>query len=225
MNRFVFLHTHELTADLLRRAVESQIPIEVDISIDDAGELYVGHPLSWYDNFHSTRPALVGMQDLATLIKNHQAQYVVDLKDRSAVDGLIDFVQRLGVPPAYIHLFAEALVMDYHEMFSEPQRFDEDIPDDQIGLLKTELNVPIIVSARRADEVDEGRIMAGLERLDHDYDVVNCYAGRDGYGPEVSEYLTRHGKKILQNVDVDKQLRDDAIGVTDDIATAESYVR
>lgn len=220
--KFVFFHTHVLTETVLERAIDLHIPIEIDISINKDGALYVGHPEQWYSFHDQEYPQnLVELDVALDMLSATNSPYVIDLKDRDAYAPLKKLLKHRGHSPAMVHVFAETLAFDMLESVSEPHRLQENIPTEILRDIKQELGVLVAASARGMEYVhDEDSIIESLRTITPWLDAYSGVSNKVVFTPKLREFLHKNNIEILHFIESIEQAEGIKIGATDDMAVA-----
>src|ERR1700748_3067082 len=78
---FIIFHTHIINRQILDAAIAARKSLEVDLSITDDGEIYVGHPLSYYTSLSLPPPNNVPLDIVLREMKAANLFLVLDCKD------------------------------------------------------------------------------------------------------------------------------------------------
>ncbi len=208
MKYITCLHSFIFDTDTFASAVANHEAIEIDISLDDNGNPYIGHPLSWYIFHHKSFKEPIRLDTALEMLKHTpNTKVVFDIKQKQAVDSVMSIVNEIGAERCFIHAFASELVLDPEETKKEPQRKHENIPTHTLQRLKAELNVPIIVSARGIDsaaDLESRRLWKTLANMRNVIDFFNPGITDSPY--DVSELQKKlQAYEIGQTINIDEQ--------------------
>lgn len=148
---FVYFHTHIINRAILDRAVAAGRSLEIDISMNDDGGLYIGHPPSFYTFKCQPLPDNLPLDIVLEAVVSIPDMYVVlDCKDVRALPRVNAIVSQFGIDRVIFHSWIDSLsFMPYpSEIVAEPHWLHEDLPTHAVRQLQRHLLVPIIVSAR-----------------------------------------------------------------------------
>lgn len=163
---FVIFHTHAIDRPVLDAAVAAGKSLEVDLSIDDNGEVYVGHPLSHYASSNLPPPDNLPLNVVLDEAKAAGLFLVLDCKDVKALPKTQEIIKGYGPENRLFHSWSDALVLPpYMEEWDTIQLnwAGEELPHSEILKLRQATNVPMTLSCHR-----------GLtqKRLEADGDVI-----------------------------------------------------
>lgn len=147
---FTYFHTRVLNRDALDLAISTKTSIEIDLSITDQGDIYIGHPLSFYDFFKIPKPNSLKLDLVLEEIRKSGIFLVLDLKSQLLTDKAIEIVENVGADNCLLHSYANELVFEENikQTDIEPHWVDENLPLDKIFEVKNKTGVPVVVSCR-----------------------------------------------------------------------------
>jgi hypothetical protein len=148
---FIYFHTHDLTRTVLDKAKASGKSLEVDMSVNEEGQIYVGHPLEFYKYKKLPPPENLPLETVKKEMLDSGLFIVLDCKDVKALPKAGEIISDFGAEHSGLHAWAEELQFkrDPSEKDAEPHWKYEDIPLKEILKVKSKTNVPVIISARR----------------------------------------------------------------------------
>lgn len=222
---FVYFHTLLFNETIVKLAAKSGKSLEIDVSMDKTGAIYIGHPYEFYE-FKKMIPPPHNLPFLSLLdeIKKAGLYLVLDCKDVRALPVLREVIYDFGVENVLFHAWTTALQFKPYppEVEVEPHWIHEDLPFEDLVNLKEATGVPMILSARgltrkRLDQ--EPRI---IDR------VIGLLAGRvesvnfnlpDGEAPSQKDMQKLLDHDLLTWLNVDRVPRADLpetyIGISD----------
>lgn len=169
---FIYFHTLLLNKKILNLAKHSGKSIEIDISMDTEGKLFIGHPYEFYEFKHLIPPPQnLPIQTIVQEAKESDLYLVLDCKDVRAIPAIQDIIDNYGVESCSFHSWLKELQFKPYatEITVEPHWKYEDLPMNKVLELKSTTSVPIISSAR-------GLTLARLENepqiVDHIIDIA-----------------------------------------------------
>lgn len=228
---FTYFHTHAFTAETLSLALKVGRSLEIDISMDDAGKLYVGHPTSFYDFKGVPMPANLPLEAILDAVEHSDIFTVFDCKDVRALPAVRGFIERLGPERTLFHSWVDALLFEPYpsSLVREPHWPLEDLPLEAVAELGSSTGVPLMLSARGLTL----QRLAGPEREEilsricavAAHSVVAVSLTLPGLIPpprSVSEVMLRAGVVPVAHVDLveEEELPELYLGVTDDLRRA-----
>ena len=106
---YILFHTHVLNEDVLQQAISQQKNVDIDISVDPEGKVYVGHS---YDYHQRTKKPLydsVDFEEAISTLSESDCYCYVDCKQRESLGYIFDIVERLGGSRCHIISFVHEL--------------------------------------------------------------------------------------------------------------------
>lgn len=164
---FIIFHTHVIDRQVLDAAVAARKSLEVDLSIDDNGKIYVGHPLSYYAFLKLPPPNNLPLDVILSEMKAADLFLVLDCKDVRVLPKAKEIIQEYGPENCLYHSWSDALILEpYLEKWDDevsPNWVREELLHSEIMKLRQATGVPMTLSCHR-----------GLtrKRLQTDGDVV-----------------------------------------------------
>lgn len=208
---FIFFHTHVIDRKVLDAAVTAKKSLEVDISITDEGEIYVGHPLSHYRSAGLPPPNNLPLDVVLHEMKAAGLFLVLDCKDVKVLPKAREIIEDYGPDNALYHSWSDALTLNpYLKAWdtTQPNWPGEELPHTEILKLRQATGVPMTLSCHRGLTRErlntDGDVIADriAEILDGNAEGVSFTMPKDQLAPvKVMQKLLEH--KILTNFSVD----------------------
>lgn len=147
---FIYLHMHKINDELLSAAIKANGSIEIDVSVDESGELFIGHPHSFYEYKNLDLPDNLPLDFVIDAIQDTNLIVVIDCKDVRAVDWIRKTIARLGVHRVIVHAWVDTLLFKPYDVTLdiEPNWIYEDLPLNVLEKLHEDTDVSIIISSR-----------------------------------------------------------------------------
>lgn len=148
---FIYFHTLLFNQKILNLANNSGRSIEIDISMDAEGKLFIGHPYEFYEFKHIIPPPQnLPIQTIVKEAKESDLYLVLDCKDVRALPAVQQIIVDYGASNCLFHSWLQELQFKPYapEITIEPHWKYEDLPMDKVLELKSATGVPIISSAR-----------------------------------------------------------------------------
>lgn len=149
---FTFFHTHIISRSVLDAAVAAGKSLEVDLSINDDGEIYVGHPLSHYAAVGLPPPDNLPLDVVLSEMKAAGLFLVLDCKDVRVLPKAQEIIKEYGSENTLYHSWSDALVLEpYLEEWDtiQPNWPGEELPHAEILKLRQATGVPMTLSCHR----------------------------------------------------------------------------
>lgn len=230
----VYLHTHEITQSILDRVLATGVALELDISVSDTGNLYIGHPLQMYKFKHLPNPNNLPLDKVIHECKKADIFLMFDVKDVRALPEVKDIIARYGAHRCILHACVEELVFRpfSKKLIIEPHWNDEQLPVDKVLAVKKATGVPVALCsrgiseeaiARNSEEAITQKILAVVK--DNAEVFVPSFPSGEAVPLSLMQTLLDSGILSLFNVDKrPKELRPRAyFGSTDTIEDASIF--
>jgi hypothetical protein len=153
---FTYFHTHVINREVLDRAVAAQRSLEVDLSIDESGEVFVGHPLVSYEFNKQPPPNNLPLDVILNEMKMANLYLVLDCKDAKALPKVQEIIQYYGPEKCLLHACVDALVFkpypDKIKALVEPHWGDDELPFEELLEIKRATGVPLALYCRGLTE-------------------------------------------------------------------------
>ena len=149
---FIIFHTHIIDRQVLDAAVAARKSLEVDLSVDDEGKIYVGHPLSHYIASNLPPPNNLPLDVIFREMKAAGLFLVLDCKDVGVLPKAQEIIKEYGPENCLFHSWSDALVLNpYLEEWkvTQPNWVGEELPHSEILKLRQATNVPMTLSCHR----------------------------------------------------------------------------
>lgn len=148
---FLYFHTHDLTREILDKAKIAGKSLEVDMSINDKGEVFIGHPPSFYNFKKQPHPNNLPLETVLKEMKEAGLYVVIDCKDVRVLSKAREIIRDFGAKHSALHAWVKELQFkrEPSEKDAEPHWEYEDLPLKEILKVKRDTNVTVIISARR----------------------------------------------------------------------------
>lgn len=208
---FTFFHTHVIDRRILDTAVAARKSLEVDLSITDDGEIYVGHPLSHYTALGLPPPNNLPLDVILYEMKAAGLFLVLDCKDVRVLPKAREIIEAYGAENILYHSWSDALTLrPYLKEWDtfQPNWIGEELPHTEILKLRKATNVPMTLSCHRGLTTkrleSHGDIIADrlAEILDGTAEAVSFTMPKGQFAPvAVMQKLLAH--KILTNFSID----------------------
>jgi hypothetical protein len=148
---FVYFHTLLFNKNIMNLAKRAGKSLEIDISMDKYGALFIGHPLEFYEFKHMMPPPQnLPLEIIIDESKEADLFLVLDCKDVRAIPATQSIIGDYGVQNTLFHSWLIELQFAPYapEIEFEPHWIYEDLPLKDILKLKAATGVPVISSAR-----------------------------------------------------------------------------
>jgi len=208
---FNYFHTHVLDRPVMDRILAAHKSFEIDISIDERGEPYVGHPSTYYSLRNLPPPTNLPLDQAVTEGLEAGLFIMLDVKNVKLLPKVAEIIQTYGSEHFIVHSFVKELSFKPYppkvQALAEPHWPDEELPLGELLKLKQTTGVPLAVSCRGITQqrlLDEGtRIIDDiLGKTAHKVDVVTFFMPAGEALPlAVSKKLLANGIIPLINVD------------------------
>lgn len=141
---------HNINASLLSSAIEANGSIEIDVSVNEYGELFIGHPTSFYSYKGLKLPDNLDINYVIEVIESTKLIVVFDCKDIRALEWIEKTVKRLGPNRVMVHAWIDNLLFKPYEasIVEEPHWIHEDLPLSVLKDLYITTGVPLLFSSR-----------------------------------------------------------------------------
>jgi hypothetical protein len=149
---FIIFHTHVIDRKVLNAAVAAGKSLEVDLSIDGKGEIYVGHPLSHYAASNLPPPNNLPLDTVLGEMKAAGLFLALDCKDVRVLPKAQEIIKEYGAENCIFHSWSDALILEpYLEKWDtvQPNWAGEELPHSEILKLRQATNVPMTLSCHR----------------------------------------------------------------------------
>lgn len=110
---FIFFHTHEVTRELLSRAIKEKKSMDLDICIDEAGMPYLGHSRDYYNKTSEPWDRSMHLWEAVELIANADIPVIVDCKHYGAWDYVEEVIAAVGPGRCLVHSFVFEFDFNY----------------------------------------------------------------------------------------------------------------
>lgn len=224
---FVYLHTHIVDEPLLNAAIAAGGSIEIDISVDDHGRIFVGHPLSFYEFKQLASPNNLDSNHIIEKLEKTNLIVVIDCKDIRAIDWVYQAIARLGADRVIVHGFVDSLLFKPYrtDYIIEPHWIHEDLPLSALKKLRDDTGVSLLLSSRGlSSNYIQANFTAVIRTIQNTVDQtqavisLNLPVG-DTPSQNILTSLANQNVLVLRNIDTtpDDELPAMYIGVTDDL--------
>ncbi len=149
---FIIFHTHVIDRKVLDAAVAAGKSLEVDLSIDENGKIYVGHPLSHYISSNLPPPNNLPLDVILSEMKAANLFLVLDCKDVKVLPKAQEIIKEYGPENCLFHSWSDALILrPYLEEWDSAQAnwAAEELPHAEIIKLRQATGVPMTLSCHR----------------------------------------------------------------------------
>ncbi len=208
---FVFFHTHVIDRQILDAALAARKSLEIDLSITDEGEIYVGHPLSHYKSAGLPPPDNLPLEVILREMKAAGLFLVLDCKDVRVLPKAREIIKDYGPENSLYHSWSDALTLNpYLEKWDtiQPNWAGEELSHAEILKLRQATDVPMTLSCHRGLTSErlqaDGDAIANriAEILDGNAEGVSFTMPQGQLAPvAVMQRLLEH--KILTNFSID----------------------
>lgn len=148
---FIYFHTLLFNENILRLAANAGKSLEIDVSMNKDGDIYIGHPYEFYE-YKNMIPPPHNLPFLTLLdkIKNANLYLILDCKDVRALPVLREVVKDFGADNVLFHSWVIELEFKPYapDVAIEPHWVYEDLPMEEVLKLKEATGVPVVSSAR-----------------------------------------------------------------------------
>ncbi len=148
---FVIFHTHVIDRQVLDAAVAARKSLEVDLSINENGEIYVGHPPSFYTAQNLTLNNLP-LDTILSEMKVAGLFLVLDCKNVRVLPKAKEIIEAYGAENCLYHSWSDGLTLNPFlelQQESEPNWAEEELPHTEILKLREATGVPMTLSCHR----------------------------------------------------------------------------
>lgn len=147
---FVYFHTHEITQAVLDRVLIAGKSIEIDVSVHENGEVYIGHPPAFYAYKQLPPPANLSLSAVLDQLQDTDVYIVLDCKDVRALPTVRKIIERFGVHRILFYSWIDELLFTPYSasMTIEPHWLHEDLPILSVQQLYAATGVPIVLGCR-----------------------------------------------------------------------------
>lgn len=147
---FIYFHTHEVTKEILDSGIQAGKSLEVDVSMDEGGQIFIGHPLSFYEFKHMAPPDNLPFEPVVEALKKSGIYLVLDCKDARSLPRIKEIVTDFGSDRVLFHAWVDKLLFKPYppEITVEPHWPYEDLTYDEVVDLHKETGVSVILSSR-----------------------------------------------------------------------------
>lgn len=125
--------------------------LELDLSVNQNGEIYLGHPQEFYEFKKLPPPENLPLETVKKEMLDSGLFIVLDCKDVKALPKAEEIIRDFGAENSALHSWAEELQFKSNPLEEDAEQHwrYEDIPLKEILNLKNKTNVPVVISARR----------------------------------------------------------------------------
>lgn len=145
-------HTHVIDRQVLDAAVAARKSLEVDLCMDEAGGIYVGHPLSHYQSAKLPPPNNLPLNVILSEMKAADLFLILDCKDVRVLPKAQEIIKEYGPENSLFHSWSDGLILNpYLEEWDtiQPNWPGEELPHDKILELRRATKVPMTLSCHR----------------------------------------------------------------------------
>lgn len=163
---FVLFHTYDASKAALEQAISEKKSMDLDISVDDSGNPYLGHSLEFYKKSGGKQPENMPFWEAIELVSKANIPVIVDCKDNRAWNLAEEVVRKIGSHRCLVHIYASELKFDYN-------LYDHDYESEWIdieNLKKLKEEFPSVTTTTSAkylptDFLESGKYEEVLERI------------------------------------------------------------
>lgn len=208
---YIYFHTRILDRKTLDIAISAKKSVEIDLSMSFEGEIYIGHPKSFYEYFELPQPNNLELNIALQEIKKAGLFLVLDIKNHLLVNKAIEIINYIGIENCLLHSYVKELV--FNENLSkkdiEPHWVEEHLPLSSVMEIKNATDVPLVLSCRGISNnflsnIDEDELIQKILAVVKDNAIaVSLYLHHDEFPPKsiVDKLLTNEILTLL-NIDV-----------------------
>jgi hypothetical protein len=106
---FVFYHTHEVTMDVLAKAIAEQKSMDLDICVDEKRNPYLGHSNEYYFKVSELRARSMPLWEAVDLIAGADIPVMLDCKHYDAWGCVEEVIGKIGPARCLVHTFISEL--------------------------------------------------------------------------------------------------------------------
>ncbi len=110
---FVLCHTHLVTEEILSRAMAENKSIDLDVSIDDQGNPYLGHSQEYYRMSGNKPDRSMPLWEAVEKVAAGKIPVVVDCKDARSWQVIEEVIGKIGPHRCLADTFVSELKFDY----------------------------------------------------------------------------------------------------------------
>jgi hypothetical protein len=228
---YIYFHTRVIDRETLDLAIATKKSIEIDLSMTYDGQIYIGHPLSFYEYFKKPKPNNLDLKIALEEIKNAGLFLVLDVKNKLLVKEAIEIIKYIGIEKCVLHSYIQELVFSENisDTNIEPHWVEEHLPLSSVMEIKTATDVPLILSCRGIDnkflsKSNEDEIVEKIVKVAKNNAIaVSLYLHHNEFPPKsITSRLLDKNILTLLNIDVTPiEMRPNIyIGLSDSIENA-----
>jgi hypothetical protein len=228
----VLFHTWTVTRELLAQAIREKRSMDLDVSVDERGNPYLGHSKEYHDKTYQPFFKSMPLGEAVELIARSTIPVIVDCKHFEAWPVVEEMVKELGPERCLAHSFVSDLKFDAGRLQGEPDFVVEWSPIGRLRQLKAKFpSITTTASAKwlPADLLISDKYDALLSRVtnllkENQIDTVCLNVPDSTFSDESLRLFLREG--IISHVGVDHadvtRLSEVYIGETDRLELTSS---
>src|SRR4030066_504263 len=117
---FVFFHTWEVTYQLLDQVIKEQKTIDLDISVDEIGQPYLGHSDEYHKKSGEPYFKTMALWEAIEMVANSDIFAMVDCKHYDAWPVIEEVVSKIGPERCLVCGFVNELKYSHSREINEP---------------------------------------------------------------------------------------------------------
>ena len=133
---FVFFHTWEVTYQLLDQVIKEQKTIDLDISVDEKGQPYLGHSDEYHKKSGEPYFKTMALWEAIEMVANSDIFAMVDCKHYDAWPVIEEVVSKIGPERCLVCGFVNELKYSHSREINEPDFLTEWSPIEKFTRLK-----------------------------------------------------------------------------------------
>jgi len=133
---FIFFHTWEVTKELLNQVISEQKTIDLDISMNDKGEPYLGHSAEYHQKYGEPYFQTMPFWEAIEMVTKSDIFAMLDCKDFNSWQTIEKVVSKIGPERCLVCGFVNELKFDFSRLPHEPDFLSEWSPIENFTKLK-----------------------------------------------------------------------------------------
>lgn len=224
---FIYFHAPVLNQNVLKQAIRAKKSIEVDLSVNAKGKIYIGHPMSYYTYKYLPAPRNASLANVIKKAEKAKLFLVLDVKDKRALPRVKKIVQKYGHEHCLVHAWVDALDFSPYpdEIIIQPHWKQETLPLKLLERLSGETKVPLMLSCRgltlKRLQKEKQQILRTITKLSGSNVIAISFALHDRAVPPkgIMKSITQQGLLPLLHIDAipKSKLPTQYIGYSDNI--------
>ncbi len=172
---FVFYHTHIVNEENLQHAIAEEKSMDLDVSIDDEGNPYLGHSPEYHRKSGEPYFDSVPLWRAVDLISKSNIAVMVDCKHYDAWPVIEEIVEKIGPERCRVGSYVSELKFEHSRGGEEPDYLTDWSPAEKLRLLKEKY--PAVTTVVYARWLPNDLLVSGEYKklIEHVRDVVSTH--------------------------------------------------